>query len=660
MPALAQRMDYDALQQTMGEPVTISVSGKPQRQSETPASTIIITHDQIVRSPARDVPGLLKTYAGIDVNRWTAGQSDVAVRGGVQTYNARLLVLVDGRQVYLDHYGMTDWNLLGVQLEEIQQIELVRGPASALFGFNAASGVVNIITRKVGDTATASASASAGNHGFGQVAGTVGVPLTHNVGLKVTAGRLRQDERRIPDYLLTPNLIYDVESDQLSGQVNGTFDTVEASLGGGYATNRQMEYLPSQLLSNQHYTSGNVNAALTQDTSWGGLSFNGYVNWLNADYGIDGTTGEPATAAHIRNRIAVAKASGLYRLNSANTLRLGVEVRDNRLRGDAQFADTIAYRLVATDAMLELHASAAVSLTAAARIDRLWLRTSGRVIQPAFSVADEFDRAFTRASFNAALLIQTGEKGQFRLNGGRGFQLPSLVNYGFRLPIAAPSRLPIFVAGSPAIQPVRVWSAEASYSYDLGSSRIEATAFYNHTSDAIASPGDGLQNNLELFATPSPVLVARFATVGDYAAYGAELSASGALGAWLWDVNYTWTRTHGDLAGSALPIPFALSPRSTTPQHKANVELGYDGGRWSVTGVAHYTSRTRQFAFSRAPQLLLYPVGDAVAFDARAGYRLSPALELFVAGENIAGMASAAGSPIPADRRLRGGVRLTL
>ncbi|RYE98626.1 MAG: hypothetical protein EOO77_36915 [Oxalobacteraceae bacterium] len=136
--AFAQAVDYQALQETVGEPVTTSVTGKPQRASELPASTVIITRDDIVRSPARDVPGLLKTYAGVDVNRWTAGQSDVAVRGGVQTYNARLLVLVDGRQVYLDHYGMTDWNLLGVQLEEIQQIELVRGPANALFGFNAA------------------------------------------------------------------------------------------------------------------------------------------------------------------------------------------------------------------------------------------------------------------------------------------------------------------------------------------------------------------------------------------------------------------------------------------------------------------------------------------------------------------------------------------
>src|SRR3546814_749253 len=89
---------------------------------------------------------LVQAYAGIDVVRWTAGHSDVSIRGGVQAFNPRLLVLVNGRQVYLDHYGMTNWAGLGVQLEEIQQIEIVRGPNSALFGFNAVSGVINIIT----------------------------------------------------------------------------------------------------------------------------------------------------------------------------------------------------------------------------------------------------------------------------------------------------------------------------------------------------------------------------------------------------------------------------------------------------------------------------------------------------------------------------------
>src|SRR5436853_818634 len=94
----AQSVNYPELQDMFGEPITTSVTGKPQRVSEAPASLVIITRDDIRRSPARDIPGLIQAYAGIDVVRWTAGHSDVAVRGGVQAFDPRLLVLVNGRQ----------------------------------------------------------------------------------------------------------------------------------------------------------------------------------------------------------------------------------------------------------------------------------------------------------------------------------------------------------------------------------------------------------------------------------------------------------------------------------------------------------------------------------------------------------------------------------
>ncbi|MBY9063605.1 TonB-dependent receptor [Sphingomonas yunnanensis] len=660
VPASAQAVDYSALEAMVGEPVTTSVIGKPQRASEVAASVTIITAEQIARSPARDVPGLLKGYAGVDVNRWTAGQSDVAVRGGVQTYNARLLVLVDGRQVYLDHYGLTDWNLLGVQLEEIQQIELVRGPAAALFGFNAASGVVNIITKRGGDAASAHVTAAAGDHGVSRLAGTASLPLGGTVRARLSAGRLREDERRLRDGLLAPTPIVDVSADQVAGELSARFGASEATLGGSHASNEQIEYLPSQLLSNQRYRSSNVRAGLTHDTAWGGASLNGYVNWLNADYGIEGSDGVNRVSAPIDNRLVAVKAAALYRLDTDDTLRIGGEYRNSRMRGPAQFAETIAYDVGSFDAMLDLHPIERVGVSAAARVDRLWLGQSGAIVQPALDDPAAFDRAFTRLSFNAALVVQTGANGRLRLNGGRGYQLPSLVSFGFRLPLAAPTPVPIVVTGSPRLRPVAVWSGELGYTHALGATRLEATAFYTRTDDAIASPGDGLGPNLELFLTPSPVLAARFAAVGDYATYGTEWQASGRVAALDWRVNYTWTQTDGDLTGTALPVPYALAPRATTPRHKANVALGYDGGRWYASGLARYTAATRQFAFSTTQQLLFYRVDDAVALDARGGFRLTPALELFVAGENLSLAAGATGSPIPADRRVRGGVRVTL
>ncbi|WP_242181716.1 TonB-dependent receptor [Sphingomonas sp. CARO-RG-8B-R24-01] len=655
--AFAQAVDYQALQATVGEPVTTSVTGTPQRASELPASATILTRDDIARSPARDVPGLLKSLAGVDVNRWTAGQTDVAVRGGVQTYNARLLVLVDGRQAYLDHYGMTDWNLLGVQLEEIQQIELVRGPANALFGFNAASGVVNIITRRGASAPSATATAEVGTHGASKLAGSVLLPVTPTIGVKLAAGRTREDERAIPATLLRPDMVYDVASDQVSGDVDGTFGALQVALGAGHSTNRQVEYLPSQLLSNQNYSSDTLHGSVTRDTPWGGLTVNGYVNWLDAQYGV-GAGANATDPIDYRNRIVVAQASTLVRLDTVDTLRLGTEYRNNQLESDYQFARRIAYDVASANAMLDLRPQERVSFTVAGRLDRLWLHQSGVIVQPAYDDPAAFDRAFTRFSFNAALLIRTGGDGMLRINGGRGYQLPSLVNFGIRLPIVTPAPVPIFVAGSPQIDPVTVWSGEVGYTHPLRAIKLEATAFATWTKGAIASPGDGLQT--ETFLSPLPSLVARFRAVGDFTTYGVELAASGSLAKLTWRANYTWTHTDDRLPPPVAPIPYALAPQSTTPVHKANVVLGYDIGPVTLSGAARYTSATRQLAFSPTPQLLLYRVDHAVALDARAGYRVTRAIELFAAGENLALARGAAVSPIPADRRVRAGARLAL
>jgi outer membrane receptor for ferrienterochelin and colicins len=142
----AQRIDTGALQQLFDESVTTSATGKPQRASDAPADIEIITADDIRRSGADNLPDVLRFVAGLDVRRYGFAAADVGVRGYNETSNPRLLVLLDGQQVYLDDLGRTQWYTLPVILSEIKQIEVIKGPNTALFGFNAASGVINIIT----------------------------------------------------------------------------------------------------------------------------------------------------------------------------------------------------------------------------------------------------------------------------------------------------------------------------------------------------------------------------------------------------------------------------------------------------------------------------------------------------------------------------------
>ena len=663
-PAHAQQMDYEALEQAVGEPVTTSVTGKPQRQSETPASTIIITREQIVRSAAKDVPGLLKTYAGIDVNRWTAGQSDVAVRGGVQTYNPRLLVLVNGRQVYLDHYGMTDWNLLGVQLEEIRQIELVRGPAGALFGFNAASGVVNIITDDPLVTRRITAAVEGGNHDYRRVAGTMSVPIGSSIGLRLSGGRMREGERKVPADQLQPLRDGDVARDELSGSLSAAIDPqTQLTLSGGLARNEQLELLVTQISSRQRYDTANAGARVNRDTAWGSISGGIYANWLDARYGLGANDSDRMPVAALQTfdlsaLTVVAHASALLRLGD-DAARVGVEYRHNAMDSAVTFSRTIEYAVLSANAMLDKKLGDRLTVNVAGRIDRLSLDQSGALAPLTADPPSRFDRSFVAASFNAGLLWQLDARQSLRVNGGRAVQAPSLVVFGMNIPVSFVGvPLPVLVAGDPAIDPVTVWSSEAAYDVKLSDAiELKTAAFFTRTDDAISYPGD--DPVLEWRPSPTPFLVTRVANVGSFDTYGVELSGHGAIGAAAnWRANYTFTETDDNLPGISPAIKYSLLPGPATARHKANVVL--DGGidRLSGSVALRYTSATRQISTRPDTFLKLVDVEAALAVDVKLTARLNDHASLWLAGENLTNASGAAGSPFPADTRARVGLAL--
>lgn len=131
--------------------VVVTASRTQQSQAEAPVAISVITAVDIERTPADDVGDLLRNQPGINVSQTSARDINVTGRGSTNTLANSLLTLMDGRSTYLDFFGINMWDLLPVQAQEIAQIEVVRGPGSALYGANAMSGVVNIITRRPKD-----------------------------------------------------------------------------------------------------------------------------------------------------------------------------------------------------------------------------------------------------------------------------------------------------------------------------------------------------------------------------------------------------------------------------------------------------------------------------------------------------------------------------
>jgi len=126
----------------------VSISAKhPQKISDSPSTTYLITEEDIRSSGATNIPDILRMVPGIEVMATSASDFNVSARGNNQLLANKMLVLIDGRFVYQDLFGMVFWETLTVQLEDIKQIEIILGPGSALYGANAFSGVINIITK---------------------------------------------------------------------------------------------------------------------------------------------------------------------------------------------------------------------------------------------------------------------------------------------------------------------------------------------------------------------------------------------------------------------------------------------------------------------------------------------------------------------------------
>lgn len=162
-----------------------SVSKEEQKLSRTASAIFVITEEDITRSGATNIPDVLRIVPGVDVAQIDANTWGVSVRGFNQRFANKLLVLLDGRAVYTQNFGGVFWDVLDIPLEDIQRIEVIRGPGGSIWGANAVNGVINIITKKASDTKGGLLAGGAGNldQGFGtaQYGGNLGKDTEYRV-----------------------------------------------------------------------------------------------------------------------------------------------------------------------------------------------------------------------------------------------------------------------------------------------------------------------------------------------------------------------------------------------------------------------------------------------------------------------------------------------
>lgn len=140
-----------------------SASKTEQKLSRVAAAVFVISQDDIRRSGATNVPDLLRMVPGLDVAQINGSTWAIGARGFNQQFSNKLLVMVDGRIVYTPNFAGVYWDMVDLPLEDIDRIEVIRGPGGSIWGANAVNGVISIFTKRSGNLHGAMVSAVGGN-----------------------------------------------------------------------------------------------------------------------------------------------------------------------------------------------------------------------------------------------------------------------------------------------------------------------------------------------------------------------------------------------------------------------------------------------------------------------------------------------------------------
>src|SRR4029077_17272067 len=131
----------------LSDTIVVSATKSDSALIDAPATISVVTSEVLASTPAQNYGDLLRSLPGVNVIQLSARDVNITNRQATSTLSNSQLVLLDGRSLYLDFFGLVLWDFLPTNLGDIKQIEVIRGPASAVWGANALTGVVNILTK---------------------------------------------------------------------------------------------------------------------------------------------------------------------------------------------------------------------------------------------------------------------------------------------------------------------------------------------------------------------------------------------------------------------------------------------------------------------------------------------------------------------------------
>ena len=501
------------------ERVVVTASRYGQSPLDSPSTVSILTSEDIRLSGAATIADVLRRVAGVDVMTLSGSQPDVSVRGFNRELSNKVLVLIDGRSVYLDMLGTVLWETLPVAIEEIERIEVIRGPGSAVYGANAVTGVINIITIPPGEggSAVVAEGGTAGTLRGEAIAsgrtGPTGWRLStgyHELGRWETAADPAQDGalRAFVDDDATASKVL-----RANGRVDRAIgDQGFASLSAGHSRGYTEYYVFGAL---GDYVTEFDHSYARADLGYGPVHLWGFFNrwagptgpWLEYQGERSLWTEYDARTFDLEAESDVSFQTGAV----AHRLNAGVGYRHKRVAWN--------YLVGQGEPIAEDHYNAFIQETA--RMGRLRLIGSLRLDRHPL-----VDLSRTISPRGAAIL-RLADRTSARLNVGTSFRSPSFMESYLELeqPTAADG-LFVDTLGNTELLPERIFTAEAGL-HDASSRwhEVDLAAYYSRVTDLIyvtdlvpaAGPFDADDNGFAAGST-------RFGNLPPvYSAVGAEL-----------------------------------------------------------------------------------------------------------------------------------------
>jgi iron complex outermembrane receptor protein len=635
--AWAQSIDYGAFEEVFGEPVTTSATGMPERVSESPANLTIITADEIRQSGSRNIAEVLSRVPGLDVLQTSETTFDVGVRGYQQPQQPRLLVLVDGRQVFIDDYSRTVWDNIPVNINDIRQIEVVKGAASALFGSNAASGVINIVTYSPLYDDDKSATVRVGTQS--SLTGDATITLKEDqFGTKTSLGDLTAEAFQTPHYALdsapwNPRSAYISNSSVLK-----VSPALQLTSEFTYSTTRTYTGDPTDfdIAGDEKVTTYSVKFGAAWDSPYGEITATTYYNHSKIalvepeDAGIPYGTEIALLVSQLQDR---------FRIGTDHSIRLGLEYRfrDYTQSGYEVIpqAPDLQQNIFAVSGTWLWQITPHLTWTNALRVDYESSKQVGVLPPNPFVTYGDYGHSLDALSANSDIVFQASDVDSFRGGYGRGVQLPSMIQTGysqiFTYGAGTPAAFANDADANPRLKPTI--TQDISLDYERKIEAVSSTATispYFITVKDIVAPFQPTDQTTTQGGIVWPVVVAQ--NIGGSHGWGAEFDLEGQNDSgFRWDASYSFAHVTDD-AGVRTNIDY----QGSAPKSTFRLLLGYSTGAWEFDAKGqHQTSTDMLRSPNGGATYAPIAVDGYTTLSGRIGYKLMDAYTLALSTVNL-------------------------